>query len=535
MSPVAAALTGRSERERAVAGLLAGTACGVCLLASTAVALTDVDYAASGMRRFQTDQAVAVACSLQSRGLQPAPGPGSAPLDPDFETYYHSVLTKQVRAGAIRPWQPWRLVRDRPLLRVHGRCAVPAHDDPGRAWLLAQGFGLIGGVAPFLILWLGPLAMALALGFMVWECVLAARGLAGVVFALLLAASPYVIESLTLPRSAVGFHLVALVLLAALAVPALRPHAPGLLAWLVRAAVAGAGFALCVLCRRGVSSMLPVFLLAVVLGGWRAAGPTQRARRAAALLAGVALFLAPWLLFRPSQRHEMWAGVWEGLGDYDTTKGHVWSDQAAAQRAWTALGRTRPLPRRVRDDLVAWLSRPEVAAALRRDVFEHVRDDPRWYAGILARRAFATVTLRRLWPRQSRDGRSVEAFEAPTRRRSALDKYWSYTASADWLGVGSRRVELPVGVLLAPPALWASWRWRRRPAPGSVDDAPLLLLGLLLAAALALPVGVSTASGTEAQATALVFYLGGAYALDDLRRWRHRHAPPAAPPERPSG
>lgn len=55
----------------------------------------------------------------------------------------------------------------------------------------------------------------------------------------------------------------------------------------------------------------------------------------------------------------------------------------------------------------------------------------------------------------------------------------------------------------------------------------MLVLGLLAAAASAVPLPVTTASGTEPQAIVLVYYLGFAFAADELAR-RLRAARPTA-------
>lgn len=527
--------TGRRERDgrrRVLAGWLAGAACGLALLGSTAISVKDMNYGDAGFRRFRTDQAVAITVSLRQRYPESPPGLGGAPWDPDIDLYYHSALDRQVRVEGIQPWQVWRLVRDRPFLRANGPDRVPSYDDPGRGWLLQIGFRLLGGISPFLILWLGPGAMALALTWFVWESAQAGRVVAGLVFALLLAASPYAVETLALTRSAVGFHLVAPVLLLALALVALRTPAPSWSVWLARSAVAGLGFAVCALCRSGVLTMLPAFLAVLVWGSARAGTPdVAPRRRVAGLLAATALLIVPFLALRPAQRHDTWAGLWQGLGDYDRSKGHVWSDRAAAEAVWRAEGRARKPPRHGGDALVASNARPEAVALLRREFLEHIRADPAWYAGIVARRALATVSLERLWPWTPRDGYGVSEFEIPGGGKSLMNKYWGFTANADWLGVGSLRSELPVSVLWAPTALLLLWCARPGRPRGARNDGPPLVLGVLALAVLALPVLVTTASGTEPQAFVLVLYLGCGYLLDELTRAvRHRRAAAAQDP-----
>lgn len=489
------------------------------LLASTAVGVSDFDYGEGGFRRCRTDQTAAIASFLERAYPRSLPGLGGAAWDPAIDSYYHEVLASRVRAQGLQPWQPWRTVPARPFLRATGPTEVPYYDDPGRAWLLGLGFRALGGVAPFLIVWLAPLLAALVLGWAVAEATAAGHAPAALVFALLLAASPFVIETLALTRSSVGFHLVALLLVVALAFAAGRRPAPGWRAWLARVLAAGAVFATCTLCRSGAALMLPAFLVVLAVGCARAGGrPLPRRHRAAAGLIALALFVGPYLLARAPQRHSVWAGFWEGLGDYDRTKGHVWSDRAAAERVWRASSHKRPMPRPGGDVLVEWIARPEADAVFREDVLGHVASDPAWYAGILARRAFATLTLQRLWPWGPRDGRSMDERRATS--GGNLDKYWSYTSTADWLGLGPWRVELPVGVLLLPTAALLALALGRR-LGGLVEVPALFVLGALGLAASTLPVVVTTASGSEPQAIVLAFYLGAALlAQAAWRRWR---------------
>jgi hypothetical protein len=207
------------------------------------------------------------------------------------------------------------------------------------------------------------------------------------------------------------------------------------------------------------------------------------------------LFLAPFAALRQPQHHAGWAGIWQGLGDFDRTKGHSWSDPDAEER--------------VRREGAPGLRSPEATAILRDEVLDHVRDDPGWYAGILARRLFATVTQSRLWPTVRGDGlwmaRSTSPNEGP------MDKYYAYTTTADFIGFGRWRLELPVALILLPTAGllgWAAYDRRLRPY------AKVTLL--LMAAALPLPVLISTAGATEPQAFALAYGLGFALLVDVL-------------------
>jgi hypothetical protein len=92
-----------------------------------------------------------------------------------------------------------------------------------------------------------------------------------------------------------------------------------------------------------------------------------------------------------------------------------------------------------------------------------------------------------------------------------MDKYYGYTTTVDFLGLGKHKLELPVAVMIFPTVVllaWAAYDRRRRPA------ATVTLC--LMAAALPLPVGITTAGGMEPQAFALAYGLGFALLLDDL-------------------
>jgi hypothetical protein len=107
-----------------------------------------------------------------------------------------------------------------------------------------------------------------------------------------------------------------------------------------------------------------------------------------------------------------------------------------------------------------------------------------------------------------------------------LNKYWGYTTTADWLGLGRLRVELPMSLLFAPVAwLLALALWQRRRARPVSGDA-LFFVGVLGLGALVLPVAVTTASGSEPQAIVLALYLGAGLAGQAAwRAWRERAVP----------
>jgi hypothetical protein len=94
---------------------------------------------------------------------------------------------------------------------------VPRVNDPGRALLLGLAFRALGGVSPFLVLWLGALACVPLILWAAWEVTDAGAGTPGLAFLALVSSSPYVIDTLSLGRSAVGFYLAGLLALVPIA------------------------------------------------------------------------------------------------------------------------------------------------------------------------------------------------------------------------------------------------------------------------------------------------------------------------------
>jgi len=202
---------------------------------------------------------------------------------------------------------------------------------------------------------------------------------------------------------------------------------------LFRVMLVSCGFAVCALLRSGVLFLLPGFLLALLLGFRRLLGrdPTEHrglSKRAQAVAGAllVVLFVVPYLVsnWAYPQRHGAWPAIWEGLGDFDRTKGHTWSDGAAWEAVRNAREEATPMPR-TGEQLVAALSGPESQAILRRQVLTHIREDPVWFARILARRLVATVTQAKLWPLTSRDGLWMQRSTSPN--EGSIDKYYGYT------------------------------------------------------------------------------------------------------------
>jgi hypothetical protein len=263
--------------------------------------------------------------------------------------------------------------------------------------------------------------------------------------------------------------------------------------------------ALCALCRPSSLALAPGFVLALFLA-WRRLGPL-RAR--AALLTAAALpvlLLGPFLLVKPPRGHGLWSAVWEGLGDFDREKGHTWSDPVADEVSRAHGG--GPL----------WT--PASEAVFRALVLRAVRDDPAWYAAILARRLGATTTQWKLWPWGPRDGVSIRT--RTSANEGFIDKYYGYATTADHVGLGSWRAEMPILALLLPAlalaAMAVAGPRRAALSDGPASRASLLGLAPLALAALPVPLLVSTAAAQETQAFALVYVVALALLVEELAR-----------------
>jgi hypothetical protein len=425
----------------------------------------------------------------------------------------------------MAPWQFWSTIAVRPLLK--DRRLMPREiDDPGRASLLTAGFRLLRGVSPFLPLWVGALVAAPVMAWAGWELARAGRTAAGIAFTLLLASSPYVVDTLALPYSAVGFYVIAVVAIVPVAAYSMfrEVHAVGLGG---RALAAGVVFAICVLCRSGTFFLIPGYVLALAAGAWRLGGrrapPGSLAPRALYAAVLLALFTAPYALVREPRHHEVWLGVWEGLGDFDRTRGHAWDDDVARE----VLRRAGAEPP---ERYPVWEYAPANEPLFRRLTLDDVRSAPGWYAGILARRLGATLTQIKLAPWAPRDGLSIAPRRSPN--EGVIDSYYSLTTPADWIGFGPWRFELPLLVLWSPALLlvllFGLGLGIARLRPWSARLAPAVFVLLCVAvAALGLPVLFTTAAGVETQAFVVVYFLGVALLLDEALRYRRAAGLPA--------
>jgi hypothetical protein len=231
------------------------------------------------------------------------------------------------------------------------------------------------------------------------------------------------------------------------------------------------------------------------------------------------LFWTPHLILRQPQHHDVWISLWEGLGDFDRTKGHRWED-AAAIEALQGVGLATGLNADSSRSLYE-LVNEESTTFFRESVLRDIEADPGWYAAILGKRAFATVTQAKLWPWGPRDGRSMETKEGPN--QGEIDNYYRATATADFLAFGRYRVEMPMTSVVAP-ALLLLLVWmasRRVPFLRAARDRAgkeLLVVLCLATAALGLPVIVTTAAPQETQAIILAYFLAFGFLMGEASR-----------------
>ncbi len=483
-------------------GLWVGVAGAAWLLVATAAATQHLDLAELGAyRRLWSDLALGIDAYLDAtRPLPPEQQLARADHEGlDADQVYRRFLVLRVKAEGIRPWEFWRTLPARGFLRERLEPVPKPYDDHGRGRLLGLAFRVRGGIAPFLIAWLGALVCAPLLIWIAWELGRAGHGIAGAAFVAILGLSSFFAETLALTRYPAGFYLIGLLLvvpLAAYAVLGAEPTARGLA---VRGLVASAAFTGVAQCRSSVGLLLPGFLLALLLGARRI--PSSGGRRLALVACLAAAFLAPFPLMRGAQQNDVWQPVWEGLGDFDRVKGHAWSDEAAREAVRLAGGER------------LWTERSE--RFFRDAVLSHVLEDPGWYATILAKRAFAVVSQWKLRPWTPHDG----VFLAPStsENEGVMDKYYTYAATIDFFGIGAAQVELPLAVLLLPPPLLAL-RALREPRA----RAALLVVASVAVAALTLPVMITTAGGQETQAFALAYLLSAAFLVESALTRRAR-------------
>jgi hypothetical protein len=435
---------------------------------------------------------------------------------------------------SLKAWEFWKTVpfRLKPSLRHLGRPIPSALEDHGRAAILGSAFGVLGGVAPFLLLWLAPL---LAVPLLVW-CGLqlseAGLTLAGIVFPFLVASSAFSLGTLFMTHSAEGFYLLGLILLVPFSV--LFASVKDIRALALASGIGGLLFAVCVLCRSGALLEIPAFLLALGLAA-RAVLRGSALRGLSTAIGLWALFLLPSWLAAPQGRHSTWIGVWEGLGDFDREKGYAWDGDRARQAVLGAQGEvvrrislcppfsgggyeldifSTPSGHRALER--ALLDQEGSYEALARDlVLRDIRSDPGWFLKILGKRVYWTLTQRKLWPFGPRDGRSMEPASAPG--EGSMDHYYHYTPEADMLFWRGGSFEVPISAVLLPTLVLVLLGIASPWVPPMVQErvrVGLSAVGILAIGALALPVLVTTAGAQETEAFVLVHFLALAVLVD---------------------
>lgn len=426
---------------------------------------------------------------------------------------YRVILVERTQALGIKPHQFWRSFRPFVFSNHRGDYALGQYDDAGRALLLARLFRWTGAVFPYLIFWLAPLACMPVLAWCIAELWAADRPLAASVFGALVVGSPFVTEALMMPRNALGFYIVAcLLFVALLAYAALRSRVtPVGAAW--RFALAGAAFAVCIACRSS-----SIFLLAVAALALPALLVFRRQLKAPAALLLAVLLVLPSFLGKPEKHHDAWITLWEGLGDFDRTKGHTWSDVVADEV--------------VRRDGAPGIWTPESQRVLRRLTLDNIAGDPLWYAGILVKRALVTVTQWKLWPYGPLGG--VHMRIRTSDNEGGIDKYYGYTTTADHVGFGRWNREIPIQIGLALGVTFLALPWLRRGGRSEERAAwerEALAVGILALGCLGVPVAISTAGGQETQAFVFVYFFAAAFLAERLRRVK---AAPAREPATPA-
>ena len=437
--------------------------------------------------------------------------------DPAFVSF-RADLRQQTADAGIRPWQFWRTIPAGQVLDREPRYLAAISDDAGRARLLGWSFRLLRGISPYLVSWVAVLVCLPVLAWVGFEFHHAGRPLAGAAFLTLVALSPYVVEMLELPYSAAGFYLVGALALVAFAVPAALGRSASKGSLVVRLVASGIVVGTCAACRRGTLFLVPAFVLCLSWALARVTAGRPAKEKALAWMGAVGVLLAPYLLITlltdrlaertaraygsasVTLRHRPWLSLWEGLGDFDRTRGYEWRD-AAARRFAAEEGGGRLLS-------------PRSERLFREKVLRDVRQDPLWYASILGKRALATVSQWKLRPWGPMSGQSVAPAAAPN--EGLVDAYYRLTATVDWMGIADRRFEVPLPVLwLAVVVLLVLRLVKRRSDSGAARGSDLRALAAVALGVGAMPVLVSTASALETQAFGLVYFLGFALLAEE--------------------
>jgi hypothetical protein len=447
-------------------------------------------------RRYWSDFCSAARSFLEAKPHAPSTDLSMASLLCQRET------AAATRRDGIRPWEFWRTVAAGDLRSIVETPPPPElSEDRGRVFLASLGFKLLGGVAPLFLYWMAALAFAPITFWIAWEFDRAGRLAAGICLLLLLALSPFVGDCLTFVHSGLGFYLGAwgvLVAISCYVTLAPRISITGLFA---RSLLGGLVLSVFMWCRSGVVLLVPGFLLALVIGARRLGKPW--------VCLGLAVtLLIPLFLSRPSSHHAVWHTLWEGMGDFDRTKGHVWADKAA--RAALAAAGVDPGA-----DATMKLVSPVSEAYFRRVVIAEITRDPLWYAQILVRRLGATLFQPKLWPFRQSSGRTFALKRFPN--EGQIDAYYDWTRTVDLLGLGRRMWEIPISLLIAPTVLLGLIGLRGRAAARARRS--LLCLLCVAVGASASPILMTVGSAFEVQIFALVYFIGVVFLADVLYRF----------------
>lgn len=152
--------------------------------------------------RFWDDTTLGIARYVDATSPGPAMERETGELAP-LSRIYRELLEEKVRTFEIEPHQFWRTVNDQKFRTRRAPYAAPPFEDRGRSLLLSLGFRVLGGVAPYLLLWLGAIAFVPVLGWVTYELVAAGFGVTAAALGLLVGLSPFFFESLALPHSAI--------------------------------------------------------------------------------------------------------------------------------------------------------------------------------------------------------------------------------------------------------------------------------------------------------------------------------------------
>jgi hypothetical protein len=314
------------------------------------------------------------------------------------------------------------------------------------------------------VLWVGSL-LALFVSLSLLE-----HRLLAVALVALIGSNPFQLGQIYAENNILGYSMPVAALMLALNAPLILARRPNRLAYALPL-LSGAALASV----REIRTEPALVILAVALaclctrGGWR-----RRSILLATLVAAWSLTSALWKLHWDHEfaeahaivsaaggttfdgyrnlHHSVWHPIWCGLGDFDTRYGYRWWDGAAHDYAIPILDRRFGI--RYRKIPGTWLFEssdtsdqklqtsletvPEYSLVLREKVLRDIRNDPGWYASILARRLHTIFTV-----------------ITPVR-----------------LGLGTRYVDIPFSAWLLLPALLLLV------AAGRADQVLLLLFFL---------------------------------------------------------